>query len=206
MSLSDCVNVRRSPYQPPGIHQIHTVASSCRQTFLYWEHSACKDPCNVSEAVKWHWVTHTFLHTCTYKLRWHSNLTAAETQSSSARIKFNLLTDNRLRRVNNGASAHQVTSESVGSRATVLRCRHLPPALHTQRVNPAPLSPEKYYLFIITAASQQRLRTQKPLGDDWVPDIFWLNARLPDVKNNNNGEQFGEKNCWVRFFTLIKTD
>lgn len=43
----------------------------------------------------------------------------------------------------------------------------LPPPL-------CPTPPKKHYLFIITAASQQWLSTQKPLSGDCVPDLFWL--------------------------------
>lgn len=41
-----------------------------------------------------------------------------------------------------------------------------------QRVDPAQHRHRKIYLFIIAAASQQWLSTQKPLGGDWVPDLF----------------------------------
>lgn len=52
-----------------------------------------------------------------------------------------------------------------------------------QRVDPAPTPPETHYLFIITAASQQWLSTQKPLGGDWVPDLVWLRAARLDLSS-----------------------
>lgn len=36
---------------------------------------------------------------------------------------------------------------------------------------------QKFYLFIITAVNQQGLSTQKPVGGDWMPDLF--DSKLP---------------------------
>lgn len=46
------------------------------------------------------------------------------------------------------------------------------PSLPRAAWGSSPTSPEKHYLFIITAASEQRPSTQKPLGGDWVPDLL----------------------------------
>lgn len=46
------------------------------------------------------------------------------------------------------------------------------PVSPTQRVDPARHRHRQIYLFVIAAASQQWLSTQKPLGGDWVPDLL----------------------------------